>query len=174
MQIKDARSLATEAQEVLRKRAVQAVLEGRTHQETAHLFGVTRGTVTRWIRWMGLYREQGEGGLDARRKGRPPHPALGEEAAALVVELVSRHSPDQLGLPFFLWTREIVGDLIKRRLGLDLSQWTVGRYLKRWELTPQKPARRAYQQNPAAVRRWLAEEYPQIHREAKEEGAEIH
>jgi transposase len=50
----------------------------------------------------------------------------------------------------------------------------VGTYSKRWRLTPQKPARRAYQQNPAAVRRWLAEEYPQIHREAKEEGAEIH
>jgi transposase len=36
------------AQEALRKRAVQAVLEGRIYQETAQLFGVARGTVTRW------------------------------------------------------------------------------------------------------------------------------
>jgi transposase len=171
MQVKDARCLSSEAQEALRKRAVQAVLEGRTHQETAQLFGVARGTVTRW---MGRYREGGEVGLNARSKGRSSHPALGNEEAALVVELVNRHSPDQLGLPFFLWTREAVGDLMRRRLGLKLSQWTVGRYLKAWGLTPQKPGRRAYQQNPVAVRRWLVEEYPQVQREAKEEGAEIH
>src|ERR687894_3046988 len=109
----------------------------------------------------GLYRKQGEVGLDPRSKGRSLHPALGEEEAAMVLELVSRHSPDQLGLPFFLWTREAVGELIKRRLGLALSQWTVGRHLKRWGFTPQKPARRAYEQNPAGVRRWLLEEYPQ-------------
>jgi transposase len=171
MQVKDARCLSSEAQEALRKRAVQAVLEGRTHQETAQLFGVARGTVTRW---MGRYREGGEVGLNARSKGRSSHPALGNEEAALVVELVNRHSPDQLGLPFFLWTREAVGDLMRRRLGLKLSQWTVGRYLKAWGLTPQKPGRRAYQQNPVAVRRWLVEEYPQVQREAKEERAEIH
>jgi hypothetical protein len=35
MQVKDARCLSSEAQEALRKRAVQAVVEGRTHQETA-------------------------------------------------------------------------------------------------------------------------------------------
>jgi Winged helix-turn helix len=36
-----------------------------------------------------------------------------------------------------------------------LPMWTVGRCLKRWGLTPQKPARRVYEQDPAAVRRWL-------------------
>src|ERR687896_2439185 len=123
---------------------------------------------------MGLYRKQGEVGLDPRSTGRSLHPALGEEEAARVMELGRRHSPDQLGLPFFLWTREAVGELIKRRLGLALSQWTVGRPLKRWGFTPQKPARRAYEQNPAAVRRWLLEEYPQVQKQAKEEGAEIH
>ena len=40
--------------------------------------------------------------------------------------------------------------------------WTVGRYLRAWGLTPQKPVRRAYEQNPVAVRKWLAEEYPAI------------
>jgi hypothetical protein len=49
-----------------------------------------------------------------------------------------------------------------------------GPVLSSWGLNPQKPTCRAYQQNPAAVRRWLAEEYPHIQREAREEGAEIH
>jgi transposase-like protein len=91
MQVTDARCLSSEAQEALRKRAVQAILEGRIHQETAQLFGVTRGTVTRW---MGLYQEEGEVGLNARTKGRSSHPALGIEEAALGVKLVIH-----LGLP---------------------------------------------------------------------------
>jgi transposase len=90
------------------------------------------------------------------------------------VALIESHCPDQLGLPGSLWTRETVGSLIKHRFGLSLSVWTVGRYLRRWGLTPQKPARRAYQQNPEAVQRWLEVEYPEVRKQAKSEGAEIH
>ena len=68
----------------------------------------------------------------------------------------------------------MVGALIKKRFGLALSVWTVGRYLRRWGLTPQKPARRAYQQDPEGVRHWLEVEYPEIQKQAKAEGAEIH
>ena len=64
--------------------------------------------------------------------------------------------------------------LIARRFGISLSIWTVGRYLKRWGFTPQKPLRRAYEQNPEAVKRWLEEDYPAIRRQARAERAEIH
>jgi transposase len=39
---------------------------------------------------------------------------------------------------------------------------TVGKYLARWGFTAQKPLRRAYEQNPAAVRHWLRRDYPAI------------
>lgn len=48
------------------------------------------------------------------------------------------------------------------------------RYLNRWGLTPQKPLRRAFEQDPEAVRRWLAVEYPAIRQQARYERAEIH
>ena len=51
---------------------------------------------------------------------------------------------------------------------------TAGRYLKRWGFTPQKPLRRAYERDPAAVQRWKREEYPAIAKQAKAENAEIH
>mgnify|MGYP001620035705 FL=1 len=63
--------------------------------------------------------------------------------------------------------------LLKQRCGLEVSVWTVGRYLQHWGLTPQKPLRRAYEQNPEAVQRWLEEEYPAIRARAKREGAQI-
>jgi len=50
----------------------------------------------------------------------------------------------------------------------------VGEYLKRWGFTPQKPLRRAYEQNPKAVKKWLDEAYPVIVKKAKKDQAEIH
>ena len=47
-------------------------------------------------------------------------------------------------------------------------------YLKRWGFTPQKPTKRAYEQNPKAVTRWLKEEYPEIKSQAKQENAELY
>jgi len=67
-----------------------------------------------------------------------------------------------------------VQQLLAERFGLAVSVWTVGRYLKRWGLTPQKPLRRAFEQDPVAGRRWLAEEYPAIQAAAKRAKATIH
>jgi transposase len=58
--------------------------------------------------------------------------------AATVVRLITDRCPDQLKMPFVLWTREAVRDLIARRFGVRLSVWTVGRYLRHWGFTPQK------------------------------------
>jgi transposase len=171
VQVKDARSLSPEGQEALRQRAVRAVLRGMKQTAAARTFGVARGTVARWV---GQYRQGGEAALDQRPQGRPPAPKLTGEQQTAIVGLIEGHSPDQLGLPAFLWTRETVATLIKKRFGLALSVWTVGRYLRGWGLTPQKPARRAYQQDPQAVRHWLQVEYPEIRKQARAEGAEIH
>ena len=171
MQVKDARSLSPEGQEVLRKRAVQAVLRGMKQTAAARAFGVAGGRVARW---MGQYRQAGEAALDQRPQGRLPAPKLSGEQQTAIVALIEGHCPDQLGLPAFLGTRETVATLIKKRFGLALSVWTVGRYLRRWGLTPQKPARRAYQQDPEAVRHWLQVEYPEIRKQARAEGGEIH
>ena len=51
---------------------------------------------------------------------------------------------------------------------------TVGKLLKRWGFTPQKPIKKAYEQRPEAVRQWLDEHYPAIEAQAKAEGGEVH
>jgi transposase len=139
--------------------------------EAATVFGVARGTVNKWSR---LHAESGIEGLKAGRRGRPAEPRLSAEDRARVVRWIVGKCPDQLRLPFALWTREAVQQLLSQRLGLEVSVWTVGRYLRSWGMTPQKPVRRAFEQEPAAVRRWLETEYPEIEREAKRSGAEIH
>ena len=171
MKTKDARSLPSVAQEDLRRKVVNAVLGGMKQTEAAKLFGVSRAAIHHWLV---LWEEMGAAGLKSGKRGRPRKPRLKPHQAATTVRIITSGCPDQLRLPFALWTREAVGRLLEQKFGLRVSVWTVGRYLKRWGLTPQKPLRRAYEQDPVATRRWEREEYPAIHSEAHQEGAEIH
>ena len=171
MGTRDARSLPAKAQEDLRRRVVEAVQQDLSQTEAARVFGVARGTVSRW---MGLVERVGRRGLKARRRGRPPVSRLAPRQAATTVRCIISGCPDQLSLPFALWTREAVQELLARKFDLQVSVWTVGRYLRAWGLTPQKPVRRAYEQNPAAVRKWLEEEYPAIRELARPCKAQIH
>ena len=63
---------------------------------------------------------------------------------------------------------------IKANYGIELPLRTISDYLKRWGFTPQKPTKRAYEQNPKAVQLWHEMVYPQIQARAKQEKAEIH
>jgi len=168
---KDARSLPAAAQEDLRRKAVAAVRSGMSQVEAARVFGVTRQAIGRWV---GTFRESGTRALRAKRRGRPPEIRLSEEESTWVRRQIVSRTPDQLALKFFLWTREAVRDLIAAEFGITLSVWTVGRYLKAWGFTPQKPIRRAFEQKPVEVRRWLNETYPGIRAQALRERAEIY
>ena len=166
----DARFLTSEAQEALRVRVVAAVRGGLSQTKAAETFGVSRTSVNTWMK-------RARGGMKALvtgPRGRPKSPALSGRDAARVVRKIVRGCPDQLRLPFALWTREAVVMLLERDFDLSVSVWTAGRYLRSWGLTPQKPVRRAYERDPVAVATWLNDTYPAIARRAKAEGAEIH
>lgn len=152
-------------------RAVKAVLDGDTQTKVANIFSVSRGAVAEWMK---IYREKGLRGLKAKKQGRPSSIKLKPWQAALTVRSITDKLPDQLKLPFALWTREAVKDLIELKFGIVISLSTVGRYLKRWNFTPQKPAKRAIEQDSEQVRKWLDNEYLALKRQAKKESAEIH
>lgn len=171
MKIKDARSLPSIAQEDLRRKVLRVIREGKKQVEVAKLFGVTRQAVGKWVR---KYREGGERALRAKKRGRPEKGSLLPWQAAQIAKTVVDHYPEQLKLPFYLWTREAVAELIGRRYGIRLSRWTVGRYLWKWGFSPQKPLRKAFEQDSEQVRHWLEEKYPEIRKLAKKRKAEIY
>lgn len=174
MESRDARSLPSAAQEEKRRIAVHAVLNrGMSKTWAADLVGVTPQAVRNWLK---AHAKGGMSALAARKRGRRQGEkrSLSAEQASAVADLVRDHCPDQLKLPFYLWTRAAVAKLIEERFGIAISEKTAGRYLKEWGFTAQKPARRAYQQDQEAVERWLKEEYPAIQAEAKREKAQIH
>lgn len=168
----DARKLPPQAQEDLRRRVVAAVRDGMGITQAARTFQVTRQSIHNW---MNAVQESGTRGLRARKRGPKEGARLLEShQAATLVRMITAGCPDQLRLPFVLWTREAVAALAERRFGVSLSLSTIGRYLGDWGLTPQKPVRRAYERDEAAVKAWLREEYPAIQARAKRQNAEIH
>ena len=147
----DARTLTPKQQETLRKTAVRMVYqEDYTQREAGNAVGVTRQEVCGWCR---KYEKYGMSALDAKSRGRKPgeKTLLEPWQCAQIVSAISDKTPDQLKLPFVLWTRAAVRDYIEEKFGVCLKLNTMGNYLKRWGFTPQKPVKRAYEQNPKAL-----------------------
>lgn len=167
---RDARQLAPAAQEELRIRAVNMVAGGLTQTLVADLLDVSRAAVNGWCRKAADY---GVDALAMQKRGNPTGPVLIGTQAATICNIIRDHLPDQIKLPFALWTREAVQRLIEDRFDIHLAIRTIGDYLARWGFTVQKPAVRVYERNDAAVQRWLNEDYPAIAARAKLEGAGI-
>lgn len=169
----DSRTLSIEALNERRRRAVKMRLDGVSLKETAAQCEMSRTTV---IAALKAYQAGGWKAVAVERPGRPAGTGrtLGAEQEREIRRLIRDRTPDQLKLVHALWTRQAVAQLIKDRFGIVIPVRTMGLYLSRWGFTPQKPMRRAYEQSPAAVKKWLEDEYPQISSRARAEGAEIH
>ena len=110
----------------------------------------------------------------ARGKKQGGGRMLSESQERAIRQIICDKLPEQLKMEFALWNRAAVMQLIERECGIKLSVRGVDNYLKRWGFTPQKPIKKAYEQRPEAVQDWLDEQYPEIEKRAKSEGAEIH
>ena len=153
-------------------RATQARCGSRTVGESPTQVAAALGVNLRTLfRWLALYRRGGWDQLDARRRGGRP-PKLDGRALRWIYQTLSSKNPQQLKFPFALWTAAMVQTLIAERYKVKLSHSSVCRLLHQLGLSAQRPLWRAYQQNPEAVKHWLATEYPTIQRRARREGAQ--
>lgn len=142
-----------------------------TQQKCSELYGITlNGAQKIWRK----YKDYGKRGILPKKRGVRGGKKITGKQAAEVRNLIKNKMPDQLRLPFGLWTREAVQQLILNRYDIDLSRWQVGRYLKSWGYTPQKPITKAFEQNPVRVKAWLEKEYPVIKKKAKKENAVVY
>jgi transposase len=161
-----------DSQETKRRLIVSFLKKKRgTHKQAADLFQISKSGVDKiWTR----YNQKGIRGLSSKKRGVQGGKKISGKQAAEVRELIKYKMPDQLKLPFGLWTREAVQQLMFERYAIDLSRWQVGRYLKNWGFTPQKPISKAFEQKPEKVKAWLNEEYPAIKKRALKEKAVIY
>lgn len=127
-------------------------------------------------RTLDQYEEGGWAAIRPAERGREVGQArlLSADQEQDIQKIICEKRPEQLKMDFCLWSRAAVMQLIEQECWIKLGVRTVGKYLKRWGFTPQKPIKKAYEQRPEAVRAWLDEHYPAIAAQAKAEGGEIH
>lgn len=168
----DGRLLNPTTQNYLRQQAIRLREQGKRSGEIATYLGVHRTTVCGW--WS-QYQREGKVALKQQPRGAKfgEGRRLSAVEEATVQRLLQEHFPDQLNIDSALWTRGAVQTLIACECGVEMPIRTVGEYLKRWGYTPQKPLKRAYEQDPQAVKAWLETHYPTLEQHAQQEKAEI-
>ena len=144
-------------QEDLRRTAVQKVVSGRTCTDVADFLGLHVETVRRWVR---THKAAGDAGL-----ARSPHPGrkpfLTPDQQAEALGWLAR-KPTEFGFRTDLWTAARVAQLIRDTFGVAYHPSYLREWLTKRRQTPQKPARRAHQRQPAVLERWLKDDYPAL------------
>lgn len=173
MEKQDSRRLTPQERKAMRKTAIRMIKKGVKKVKVAEYLGVRPNTISDW--WK-KYENSGSKGLNEGLRGVKSEDIklLNGQQECLIQELITDTMPDQLKLDFALWTRKAVKELVEREYGIVLGLTTMGDYLRKWGFTPQKPKKRAYEQCPKKVQKWLDEQYPAIKQRAKVEDAEIH
>ena len=173
MENDDGRKLSAPELKERRKQVIRAYKRGLNKKQISRDIGLSYPAVRNII---ARYEEKGAESLAPGRKGRKEgeNRALSEEQEAQIRRIICEKRPEQLKMEFALWNRGAVKQLIEQECGIKLRIRAVGNYLKRWGFTPQKPIKRAYEQRPEAVKKWLDNEYPAIEKRAKAESGEIH
>lgn len=169
----DARTLPIATQNYLRQQGIRLRGQGKREQAISEYLGVHRSTVNKWWR---QYKQNGEAALTQQQRGHPigEGRTLSPVMEKAIAEAVRDDYPEAYEIDSALWTRRAVQALIAQRYAIKMPIRTVGEYLKRWGYSPQRPLKRAYEQDPQALETWLNEVYPAIVQRAQAEGAEIH
>jgi len=163
----DLKTATVEVRDTFRVLVKRHKKSGKSNGEIAELLGIPKITVKRYA---------ASSQTKEKTRGRKPkeQQALSESIQTQIVKWISDDTPDQYKLPFALWNRRSVTELIQEKFGIKLAVRTIGNYLNSWGFTPQKALIRAYEQSPEAVKKWLDEDYPVIEQEAKADNAEIY
>jgi transposase len=169
----DARKISSAELKERRNQVIRAFKRGVNQLQISRDVGMSyqgvRGIVRR-------YKENGSASITPKVRGRKEGTQryLDEAQENDIKRLICEKRPEQLKMDFALWNRVAVGQLVEQQFGIKLGVRAIGNYLARWGFTPQRPIKRAYEQRPEAVKKWLDEQYPDIAKRAKVEGAEIH
>lgn len=148
----------------VRERAVKAVLKGHSISGVADTYDVHRSTLHRWV---SRYEESGSFEGLARRPGSGRHRILDEKRLKRLYRIVLRPATG-FGYETDFWTCRRLIQVLRKELGVKVSQPTMWRMLRDCELTYQKPERRYLQANERKREAWIRYTIPKIKQAVKE------
>lgn len=142
----DFRTLSSSERYEFRKRAITLIKSAKNQIEIALFYGIRAATVCHWVK---QYKLLGNKGLIDKQKGPKSEnlKLLSKKHELEIQKMINDVMPDQLKLPYALWTRKAVKELVEREFGIVLAINTMGDYLRSWGFSPQKPKKKAYEQS---------------------------
>ena len=156
-------------QQWIRMQAVKMSRKGLSVAHIADFFEVSDRAV---FKWLAAFSEGGQNALIAKEgAGRPSK--LSPQDMRWLALTIRDSTPNQLKFEFGLWTLRLVGELIQREFNWLPSKPTLIKLMRILGFTPQRPLRRAWQQDDVLVQKWRSEQFPAIVARAKAKGAAI-
>jgi transposase len=133
----DLRKQSNYEKEAIRKRAIIMLKKGISKTEIATSLGVHRNSVRNWIL---SYELEGNKGLKSKKTGFKEGQGrlLSPKQEKAIINMIIDKMPEQFKLPFGLWTRKAVKELIYRQYKIKIAIRTMGDYLKRWGFSSAK------------------------------------
>ena len=164
----DMRSLSPAARLARRVEVIRLRQAGGTYDVIAEQLGLSRTGVFDICK---RHDAVGVLGLSDKASGRRVGQCrvLAPAQETTMRQVITDQTPDQLGMPYPLWTREAVQRLIEKRFGIRMPIRTLGTYLARWGFIPRKVVRPVSAKTAA----WSQRDYPAIVDRARIEDGEI-
>ncbi len=136
----------TDARVARRLLAIANARSGMSRGEAAKSAGMDRQTLRDWVI---RYNEHGVAGLcDCWKGGRPPMLTLEEQAELLAIVLAG---PDPEKDGFCAFTRDDLVAIAKKKFGTSMHPASMGRVLRRMDLSRQKARPTHPMKDPAAA-----------------------
>ena len=141
------RKVGREGLKEIRRQVVRLKKSGKEIEE---LTGVRQNRASEiWI----AYQREGEASLERKKYGRKPgsHMVLTEAEQENIGKAVEEKIPEDFGIPGKLWTLGRTRQYIQKKLHKVVNERTLLDYIKRWDMSCQRPAKRARKQNPTDI-----------------------
>lgn len=145
-----------ESWELKRNVAINMYEQGHRPQAIAKALEVSVRTVYQWV---ARYRK---GGREAIRSAKPPgRPSRMTALQREQLVVMLQKTPEENGfVGRYLWTQQLIADLIEREFSIKYHHDRICRILKMVDFSHQKPARRARERDEARIETWRREDWP--------------
>ncbi len=167
----DNRKLSPGELEVLRKKAVEAVImHGLKQNKVCQIFGFSPSSMCKYIK---EYQEKREGSFKYRKRGikEGMRSKIQDSATDQLIRDILSKTPDELGMNYTLWNSKVIKEYIETKYAVKYSRRGVRKKMSRLGLSAQKPIKLAYQRDLKKIETWLKDTYPSIKARAIKEGA---
>jgi transposase len=140
-----------------RKRALTLLDSGHSLNEVGRRVGCNASSV---MRWRDARRRGGAEALRVRFSPGRPWKLKAAQRKHLVRLLLE--GPIAHGYRTNLWTTVRIAEVVQREFRIRYHRAHVGRLMHSLKWTPQKPERRALEQNKEKIKRWKQRDWPRV------------